>query len=396
VEPRAFGDDEIIRVVLPYLQQEWEYWRPWHDFRFAVASGIDTSLFKKFVRSAVLHGNWGRPSPELDSGLEERAIELLRGRAEKALRPLNPIRHAWPALYPDSDYRKNVVSVSKRAGDIRKFSNEEIAEALDLVQGRYPQISDAIEKAVAYNSDLSPDDVDYVNVYHWVFDPLKHALFGFYPEFDSIDNSALARGIYDAIRDRALEAYPPTYQPPPPKKVGKPPRRPTVVQRLREQAHFRAILAELPGMAAKYEYVPEDRKLTTAAEMKLEALFVEETFLSMGRLAFDVYRTLEDVLASERNHSDEYVAREFAKLYHRIYHPTYRKWPMPPTREFVARLGIGLDSELDWLKGPTNDAKRAEAVRWFYDFGPAVKRFTDFVERNIPGRMRKLDKAVPR
>lgn len=395
MEPRPIGDDEIIRVVLPYLQ-EWEFWRPWHDFRFAVASGIDTSFFKACVRSAIFHGNWSGPRPELDSGIEERALELLRSRAEKTLRPLRPTHQAWPALYPDSDYRKNVSPVSKRAGDIRKFSKEEIAEGLDLIQRRYPQISDAIEKAVEYNGDLAPDDEDRVNVYHWVFDPLKHAVFAFYPQLDGIDNSELARGIYQAMHDRASEAYPPTYEPPPPKQLEKPPRTPTILEGVREKRRFHAVLGDLPDMATKYAYVPENRKLTRAAEKKLEALFVEETFLAMGKLAFDVYHTLEDVLASERNHSDEYVARELAKLYHRTYYPSYRKWPMPPTREFVAKLGIGLGFELDWLMQPMSDAKIAEAGRWFYAFGPAVKRFSDFVERSIPARMRKLDKVAPR
>lgn len=393
--PRTIDDDEIVRVVLPYLQ-EWEYWRPWHDFRFAVASGIDTSFFKGCVRSAIFHGNWSGPRPELDSGIEERALELLRGRAEKTLKPLKPTHQAWPTLYPDSDYRKNVSSVSKRAGDIRKFSEEEIAEALDLIQRRYPQIYHAIEKAVEYNADLAPDDEDWVNVYHWVFDPLKHAVFAFYPQLDGIDNSELARGIYEAMQDRAGEAHPRTYEPPPPKQLEKPPRTPTILEGAREKRRFRAVLDELPEMATKYAYVPEDRKLTRAAEKKLEALFVEETFLAMGQLASDVYHTLEDALATERNHSDDYVTRELVKLYHRTFRPPYRKWPMPPTREFVAKLGIGLDSELDWLKPPINDATKLEAARWFYDCGPAVKRFIDFVEQSIPGRMRKLDEIAPR
>ena len=137
------------------------------------------------------------------------------------------------------------------------------------------------------------------------------------------------------------------------------------------------------------------REVNDAAQSDLRKVLIEDTIASLGNLAFDIYHTLEDIRADAKAHSPQYTQRELAKLSGRVFSPEYR-YPMPNPRRFAAMLEIGLGDELDWLRPPISANVRQQAAAWFDEFGPAVKRFSLFLERQIPARMRALDRAVRR
>jgi hypothetical protein len=212
---RRISDDEILRVVVPYMQ-EWEFWRPWHDFKFAVGHGIDISFFWDNIRSAIVYAPWEGPSPELDSGIEERSLGLLCAHAEKrsAEERKSRNRQHWTPFYPDPLFRKNSLALAKasggvfgkRIGDIRKFSEVEVKHAAEAIELHFPQIPYAIEEAAVHNSKLEEGDKSgLVNVYHWVLNPLKHAVFRLHPELDPLDCGELARHVFYVLRDDAMK-----------------------------------------------------------------------------------------------------------------------------------------------------------------------------------------------
>ena len=396
---RHISDREILRVVLPYLQ-EWENWRPWHDFKFAVANGVDIQFFWDVVTSALVHAPWEAPAPERGTGLEQRILELLRERAEKEVNRrgrVSAVSNSWARFYPNPDW-KNIRSLSKRAGDKRKYSEDEVSQAANLIRHHFPQIPHAIERAAEHNRSLAYESDDRVNVYSWTLNPLKHAIFKLHGDLDSLDNSELARRVFYLMAAEAKLAHPPRQQPNTSSvaQTATPLIAPNWSQRMGERARFRKVLRELHKDAVNYEYVPIDSELTKAAKAKLQAIFAERAFLAVGQFAFDVYHTLSDALSDEKPRRFDYIQRELVKLYMRVQEPSFRTWPTPLTRHFAAKLGIGLGPELNWLMPPITRETMSKAKQWFADFSPGVKRFMDFTEQSIPTRMRKLDRIAPR
>ena len=196
--------DELVRVL-----KDFERWSPWSDLKFAVSVGIELSFFLPTIRIALSELRIAGSSAGTLS--DRQALDLLvkRARVEAGLAPESPRQPAAKAAYPNPDI-DSITAVSKRAGDIRVFSKEEIAAASERVKRDVPEIFFALKEATIENRRAREEAFEgqfcTSDGYSWLIDPIAHAIFRLMPELDSLDNSALSRAVFRHLQSQVLEA----------------------------------------------------------------------------------------------------------------------------------------------------------------------------------------------
>ena len=196
--------DELVRVL-----KDFESWSPWSDLKFAVSAGIELSFFLPTIRIALRELRIAGSSAGTLS--DRQALDLLvkRARVEAGLEPESPRQPVAKAAYPNP-HINSITAVSKRAGDIRVFSKEEIAAASERLKRDFPEIFFALKEATIENrrecKEPFEGQIYTSDGYSSLIDPISHAIFGFMPTLDSLDNSALSRAVFRHLQCQVLAA----------------------------------------------------------------------------------------------------------------------------------------------------------------------------------------------
>ena len=200
-------DERLVQDIIEKFA-EFEYWNPWHEFKFAEAARLNMRFFLPPVHTALRECR----SPEVATPeIEWTLLQALRkhAREERDLPPEAVDRSdSWNDFFPDPNLAKNIKQVSKSGRDIRRYTQAEIDQTIGDLEEKFPEIVEAIRVGTRHNVLVDPScaqgsqaDID---TYRFTFQPIRHAIFQLHPGIDSLDNSELAHRVFDTLFARFL------------------------------------------------------------------------------------------------------------------------------------------------------------------------------------------------
>jgi hypothetical protein len=198
--------DEVIREFASF-----EYWNPWHEFKFAEARGFNMTFFLPAVGMALRSINPQGDPPRFGSESSLELLSALRKRARELSGlpdPTPDISDSWQSFLTDPSFFTYIRGATKAAGDIRRFTPVEISETAERIRRDYRDVVTVIKISTRHNFEVNPNFVADgkldINDYRIVDDIICLIIAKIFPNLDRIDNSKLMRGVYNYFRDEAI------------------------------------------------------------------------------------------------------------------------------------------------------------------------------------------------